>query len=224
LLADEGPDHILQDDTFFTCDNGRLKLRVIDNRSGSGRSPGCRYEWPRHNKTMTGKNALSASVCRATCWWSNPLVGWKHVKQRNFGGQMLENTARPFQPPPPAAHRHVQQTDLPAEQIYIQEAVPKQRLAGCILAVLLGVWMLVVPIALIDQLSDRPHRSAKGRSGIGGGDSYSHHCRLCHSHCGSRRISLLQRLGRAQRLVHCRGCFLSSRCCRGPHVRLYSRL
>jgi hypothetical protein len=67
---------------------------------------------------------------------------------------MLENTARPFQPPPPAAHRHVQQTDLPAEQIYIQEAVPKQRLAGCILAVLLGVWMLVVPIALIDQLKD----------------------------------------------------------------------
>jgi hypothetical protein len=62
LLADEGPDHILQDDTFFTCDNGRLKLRVIDNRRGSGRSPGCRYEWPRH-KTMTGKNALSASVC-----------------------------------------------------------------------------------------------------------------------------------------------------------------
>ncbi|RKO27566.1 hypothetical protein D7Z96_01115 [Pseudarthrobacter phenanthrenivorans] len=69
---------------------------------------------------------------------------------------MLENTARPSQPPPPAAHRHVQQTDLPAEQTHIQEAVPKRRLAGCILAVLLGGWMLVVPIALVDRLKDVP--------------------------------------------------------------------
>ena len=33
-LADEGPDHIVQDDTFFACDNGRLKLRVIDDNQG----------------------------------------------------------------------------------------------------------------------------------------------------------------------------------------------
>ncbi|MET3773196.1 hypothetical protein [Arthrobacter nitrophenolicus] len=69
---------------------------------------------------------------------------------------MLENTARPSQPPPPAAHRHVQQTDLPAEQIYTGEAVPKRRLAGCVLAVLLGGWMLAVPIAIIDLLKDVP--------------------------------------------------------------------
>ncbi|MEV7571545.1 hypothetical protein AB0P28_00450 [Pseudarthrobacter sp. NPDC089323] len=69
---------------------------------------------------------------------------------------MLENTARPSQPPPPAAHRHVQQTDLPAEQIYTGEAVPKRRLAGCVVAVLLGGWMLAVPIAVIDLLKDVP--------------------------------------------------------------------
>jgi adenylate cyclase len=27
-LADTGPDHVVQDDTFFSCPNGRLKLRV----------------------------------------------------------------------------------------------------------------------------------------------------------------------------------------------------
>lgn len=36
------------------------------------------------------------------------------------------------------------------------EAVPKWRLAGCVLAVLLGGWMLAVPIALIDLLKDVP--------------------------------------------------------------------
>ncbi|WP_259460225.1 hypothetical protein [Pseudarthrobacter phenanthrenivorans] len=34
--------------------------------------------------------------------------------------------------------------------------MPKRRLAGCILAVLLGGWMLVVPIALVDRLKDVP--------------------------------------------------------------------
>jgi hypothetical protein len=38
--------------------------------------------------------------------------------------------------------------------------VPKRRLVGCILAVLLGVWMLVVPIALIDQLKEVPGSGA----------------------------------------------------------------
>lgn len=33
-LADEGPDYELQDDTFFVCGNGRLKLRVVDGGSG----------------------------------------------------------------------------------------------------------------------------------------------------------------------------------------------
>lgn len=33
-LADEGPDYELQDDTFFVCDNGRLKLRVVDGGRG----------------------------------------------------------------------------------------------------------------------------------------------------------------------------------------------
>lgn len=69
---------------------------------------------------------------------------------------MLEDTARPSQPPPPAAHRHVQQTDLPADQIYKRKGVPKRRFAGCVFAVLLGGWMLVVPITLIDRLKDVP--------------------------------------------------------------------
>ncbi|WP_457947567.1 hypothetical protein ACTAQI_17590 [Pseudarthrobacter sp. alpha12b] len=69
---------------------------------------------------------------------------------------MLENTARPSQPPPPAAHRHVQQADLPSEQIYTLAPVPRARLTGCVLAVLLSGWMLAVPIALIDQLRDAP--------------------------------------------------------------------
>ena len=28
-MADEGPTEIRQDDTFFTCDSGRLKLRAF---------------------------------------------------------------------------------------------------------------------------------------------------------------------------------------------------
>ena len=33
-IADEGPIEILQDDTFFRCDSGRLKLRVHADGSG----------------------------------------------------------------------------------------------------------------------------------------------------------------------------------------------
>src|SRR5688572_3223566 len=33
-LASEGPLEIAQDDTFFTCDNGRLKLRAFSNDAG----------------------------------------------------------------------------------------------------------------------------------------------------------------------------------------------
>lgn len=33
-LADQGPIAIAQDDTFFRCDNGRLKLRVFSEREG----------------------------------------------------------------------------------------------------------------------------------------------------------------------------------------------
>jgi predicted adenylyl cyclase CyaB len=33
-LADQGPFEILQDDTFFTCDAGRMKLRVFSNGEG----------------------------------------------------------------------------------------------------------------------------------------------------------------------------------------------
>jgi len=33
-LADQGPFEIAQDDTFFRCDSGRLKLRVIANGGG----------------------------------------------------------------------------------------------------------------------------------------------------------------------------------------------
>ncbi|MHC6593582.1 hypothetical protein [Arthrobacter sp. C152] len=73
---------------------------------------------------------------------------------------MLENTARPSQPPPPAAHRHVQQADLPSEQLNPLEPVPKRRLAGCVLAFLLGGWMLAVPVALIDRLKDSPGPAA----------------------------------------------------------------
>lgn len=69
---------------------------------------------------------------------------------------MLENTARPSQPPPPAAHRHVHQADLPEEQIYVLEAVPRRRLGGCFVAILLSCWMLVIPIALIVRLKDVP--------------------------------------------------------------------
>jgi len=33
-LADQGPMEIVQDDTFFTCPNGRLKLRALSATSG----------------------------------------------------------------------------------------------------------------------------------------------------------------------------------------------
>jgi len=33
-IADEGPTEILQDDTFFSCSNGRLKLRAFSESSG----------------------------------------------------------------------------------------------------------------------------------------------------------------------------------------------
>jgi predicted adenylyl cyclase CyaB len=33
-LADEGPIESLQDDTFFTCERGRLKLRVLSANAG----------------------------------------------------------------------------------------------------------------------------------------------------------------------------------------------
>jgi len=33
-IADQGPTEILQDDTFFRCDAGRLKLRAFSNGSG----------------------------------------------------------------------------------------------------------------------------------------------------------------------------------------------
>lgn len=33
-LADEGPIEILQDDWFFSCKSGRLKLRVLSNKEG----------------------------------------------------------------------------------------------------------------------------------------------------------------------------------------------
>ncbi|POH72178.1 class IV adenylate cyclase [Arthrobacter glacialis] len=33
-LSDGGPDHVAQDDTFFACPNGRLKLRVFDDGHG----------------------------------------------------------------------------------------------------------------------------------------------------------------------------------------------
>jgi predicted adenylyl cyclase CyaB len=33
-VADQGPIEILQDDTFFTCHNGRLKLRAFSNNQG----------------------------------------------------------------------------------------------------------------------------------------------------------------------------------------------
>ncbi|MES2933808.1 MAG: class IV adenylate cyclase [Pseudomonadota bacterium] len=33
-LADQGPTEILQDDTFFTCANGRLKLRMFSQSEG----------------------------------------------------------------------------------------------------------------------------------------------------------------------------------------------
>ena len=33
-IADEGPIDIIQDDTFFSCDNGRLKLRAFSEEEG----------------------------------------------------------------------------------------------------------------------------------------------------------------------------------------------
>ena len=33
-LADSGPVEILQDDTFFNCPSGRLKLRTFSNNTG----------------------------------------------------------------------------------------------------------------------------------------------------------------------------------------------
>jgi adenylate cyclase class IV len=33
-LADSGPVYVAQDDTFFSCPNGRLKLRVLHENHG----------------------------------------------------------------------------------------------------------------------------------------------------------------------------------------------
>ena len=33
-IASEGPTEILQDDTFFTCENGRMKLRAFSEKEG----------------------------------------------------------------------------------------------------------------------------------------------------------------------------------------------
>jgi adenylate cyclase class IV len=33
-IADEGPVEIVQDDTFFACDNGRIKLRAFSETEG----------------------------------------------------------------------------------------------------------------------------------------------------------------------------------------------
>jgi predicted adenylyl cyclase CyaB len=33
-IANEGPSEILQDDTFFTCENGRMKLRAFSENEG----------------------------------------------------------------------------------------------------------------------------------------------------------------------------------------------
>lgn len=59
-------------------------------------------------------------------------------------------------PTPPANQRHVQQSDLPPEQIHTLDPVPRGRLAGCVASVLLGAWMLAVPVALIDSLKEAP--------------------------------------------------------------------
>lgn len=69
-------------------------------------------------------------------------------------------------PTPPANHRHVQQSDLPPEQIHTLDPVPRGRLAACVTAFLLGSWMLAVPVALIDQLKDAPGAGAAIVSGI----------------------------------------------------------
>ena len=34
-IADDGPIELRQDDTFFACPRGRLKLRVLDGRAVS---------------------------------------------------------------------------------------------------------------------------------------------------------------------------------------------
>jgi len=46
-IADKGPVEIIQDDTFFACPNGRLKLRVVSPGEGElifyrDGHPGCR--------------------------------------------------------------------------------------------------------------------------------------------------------------------------------------
>ncbi|MDQ0771109.1 peptidoglycan/LPS O-acetylase OafA/YrhL [Pseudarthrobacter defluvii] len=79
---------------------------------------------------------------------------------------MLESFMHLPRPTPPANHRHVQQSDLPAEQIYTLVPAPKGRLAGCVIAFLLGSWMLAVPVALIDQLKNAPGPAAGIVSGI----------------------------------------------------------
>ncbi|MFF2346714.1 hypothetical protein [Pseudarthrobacter sp. NPDC058119] len=79
---------------------------------------------------------------------------------------MLESFMRLPRPTPPANHGHVQQSDLPPEQIHTLDPVPRGRLAACVIAFLLGSWMLAVPVALIDQLKDAPGPGAAIVSGI----------------------------------------------------------
>lgn len=53
--------------------------------------------------------------------------------------------------PPPADHRHVQQADLPAEQIYTLGPVPRSRVAGCVLAVLVAAVTAAAASALLPE-------------------------------------------------------------------------
>jgi hypothetical protein len=64
-LADEGPIEILQDDWFFGCESGRLKLRVLSNTEGE-------LIFYRRKQTRRRKPriALGSSTLLHRCCWT----------------------------------------------------------------------------------------------------------------------------------------------------------
>ena len=96
-VATEGPLEIAQDDTFFNCESGRLKLRAFSNDSGelifyqrvnqAGPKESFYYDLPLHHprhfvnryRWPTDKSAASASTALSS-WLDVPAFTWTASK------------------------------------------------------------------------------------------------------------------------------------------------
>lgn len=58
-IADNGPTEILQDDMFFQCEAGRLKLRVFSEKHGELIFTGARIRLGRKNRFMFARQLMN---------------------------------------------------------------------------------------------------------------------------------------------------------------------